>query len=221
MNGSAAVGTRSSGAGAAAGNLSKTTWATTQTPRFEIPARPQREGNNHMEKATKHAQSAELRERIEDLTALVLVEYHGLTVAESDELRGKFREAGCTYRVYKNSVIRYAVAGTPLEPITPLLKGVSGLAYNADDPGAPARVARAFAKDNDKLRLKGAVVEGQVLEGEAANKLADMPGPREIKAKLLMLFKTPATRMVQVMNAAPRDFLCVLMAKKAKDEEAA
>ena len=149
-----------------------------------------------MDKDTKHAQSAELRERIEELTALVLVEYTGLTVAESEALRGKFREAGCTYRVYKNSVIRYAVTGTSHEPITPLLKGVSGLAYHADDPGAPARVARDYAKDNNKLRLKGAVVEGQVLEGDDTGKLADMPGPREIKAKLLMLFKTPATRMV-------------------------
>lgn len=174
-----------------------------------------------MEKATKHAQSAALREQLEDLTALVIVEYDRLTVAESDELRGKFREAGCTYRVYKNSVIRYAVAGTEHEPIQPHLKGVSGLAYNADDPGAPARVAREFAKANDKVRIKAAVVEGQVLEGEAANKLADMPGPREIKAKLLMLFKTPATRMVQVMQAAPRDFLRVLNAKQKKDEEAA
>ena len=174
-----------------------------------------------MDKEVKHAQSAALREQVEDLTALVLVEYTGLTVAESEELRGQFREAGCTYRVYKNSVIRYAVAGTAHEPITPLLKGVSGLAYNADDPGAPARVARDFAKKNDKLRLKGAVVEGEVYEGEGANALADMPGPREIKAKLLMLFKTPATRMVQVMQAAPRDFLRVLNAKKKKDEEAA
>jgi large subunit ribosomal protein L10 len=174
-----------------------------------------------MDKETKHAQSAALREQIEELTALVLVEYEGLTVAESEELRGRFREAGCTYRVYKNSVIRYAVTGTSHEPITPLLKGVSGLAYNADDPGAPARVARDYAKDNDKVRLKGAVVEGEVLEGQSVVKLAEMPGPREIKAKLLMLFKTPATRMAQVMQAAPRDFLRVLNAKKKKDEEAA
>ncbi|PRQ02290.1 50S ribosomal protein L10 [Enhygromyxa salina] len=174
-----------------------------------------------MDKETKHAQSATLREQIEELTALVLVEYTGLTVAESEDLRGKFREAGCTYRVYKNSIIRYAVAGTSHEPITPLLKGVSGLAYNADDPGAPARVAREYAKGNNKLRLKGAVVEGEVLAGDNAGKLADMPGPREIKAKLLMLFKTPATRMVQVMQAAPRDFLRVLNAKKKKDDEAA
>jgi large subunit ribosomal protein L10 len=174
-----------------------------------------------MDKDTKHAQSAALREQIEGLTAFVIVEYERLTVAESERLRIKFREAGCTYRVYKNSVIRYAVTGTHHEPITPHLKGVSGLAYHADDPGAPARVARDFAKETDKLRLKAAVVDGEVLAGEHAAKLADMPGPREIKAKLLMLFKTPATRMVQVMQAAPRDFLRVLNAKKKKDEEAA
>jgi large subunit ribosomal protein L10 len=173
-----------------------------------------------MEKSTKHAQSAALREQIDGITAFVLVEYERLTVAESEALRIKFREAGCTYRVYKNSVIRYAVTGTSHEPITPHLKGVSGLAFHADDPGAPARVARDFAKDNDKLRLKVAVVDGEVYEGAAAGKLADMPGPREIKAKLLMLFKTPATRMAQVMQAAPRDFLRVLNAKKKKDEAA-
>lgn len=173
-----------------------------------------------MEKADKHTQSAALREQIEGVTAFVLVEYNALTVAESEQLRIKFREAGCTYRVYKNSVIRYAVSGTTHEPITPHLKGVSGLAYNADDPGAPARVARDFAKDNDKVRLKAAVVEGEVYAGEAAAKLADMPGPREIKAKLLMLLQTPATRMVQVMQAAPRDFLLVLKAKQQQDEAA-
>ncbi|NVB36830.1 50S ribosomal protein L10 [Pseudenhygromyxa sp. WMMC2535] len=174
-----------------------------------------------MEKSVKHAQSAALREQIEDLTALVLIEYDRLTVAESEDLRGKFREAGCTYRVYKNSIVRYAIAGTTHEPITPYLKGVTGLAYNEDDPGAPARVARDYAKDNDKLRFKAGVVDGDVVGPEAVGKLADMPGPREIKAKLLMLFKTPATRMVQVMQAAPRDFLRVLNAKKKKDEEAA
>jgi large subunit ribosomal protein L10 len=173
-----------------------------------------------MEQGDKYTQSAALREQIQGITAFVLVEYNALTVAESEQLRRKFREAGCTYRVYKNSIIRYAVTGTRHEPITPHLKGVSGLAFNATDPGAPARVARDFAKDNEKVRLKAAVVEGEVYAGAAAEKLADMPGPREIKAKLLMLLQTPATRMVQVMQASTRDFLCVLKAKQQKDEAA-
>ena len=124
-----------------------------------------------MDKTNKHAQSAALRERIEGLSALVLVEYQRLTVAESEDLRKKFREAGCSFRVYKNSIIRYAVLGTRHEPLTPLLKGVSGLAFNPDDPGAPARVARDFVKTNDKVKLKGAVVEGQVFAGEDAAKM--------------------------------------------------
>jgi large subunit ribosomal protein L10 len=170
-----------------------------------------------MERDTKITNATTLRDEIQEVPALVLVEYSGLTVLEADDFRNKMREAGCTYRVYKNSTIRFAVEGTTHEPITPLLKGVSGLAYNADDPGAPARVARDFAKDHKTLNVKGGVIEGDVLDAAGCDVLADMPGPRELKAKLLMLFKTPATRMVQVMQAGPRDFLRVLNAKKDKD----
>ncbi len=174
-----------------------------------------------MEKTNKHAQSAALREHIGDVSALVLVEYERLTVAESEDLRAKFREAGCSFRVYKNSIVRFAVVGTPHEALSPLLKGVTGLAYNANDPGAPARVARDYAKTNDKVRIKGGVIDGELLDAARTLTLADMPGPREIKAQFLMLLKTPATQMVQVMQAFTRDFLRVLNAKKLKDEGAA
>lgn len=173
-----------------------------------------------MEKHAKYAQSAALREQIEDLAALVLIEFDRLTVAETDELRRQFRVAGCTYHVYKNSIIHYAVTGTRHEALSPLLKGVSGLAFHADDPGAPARVARDYVRTNDKVKIKGAVVEGQVYVGEAASAVADMPGPREIKAKLLSLLNTPATRVAQVIQAAPRDILRVLTAKQKRDEAA-
>ncbi len=174
-----------------------------------------------MEKTNKHAQSAALREHIKGLSALVLVEYARLTVAESEDLRKKFREAGCSFRVYKNSIVRYAVVGTPHEAVVPLLQGVTGLAYNADDPGAAARVARDYAKTNDKVRIKGGVIEGELLDAVRTATLADMPGPRELKAQLLMLLKTPATQMVQVLQASTRDFVRVLSAKKLKDESAA
>ena len=170
-----------------------------------------------MEKSTKVAKSAELREQIEDVTALVLVEFDKLTVADADELRNRFRDAGCTYKVLKNSTIRFAIAGTEHEPLTPHLKGVTGLAYNADDPGAPARVARDFAKDHDAVNVKAAVIQGEVLDAAGVSRLADMPGPLELKAKLLTLFITPATNMVKVMQAPLRDMLNVLNAKKDKD----
>jgi len=170
-----------------------------------------------MDSTTKHELAAKLREEIEGTTALVLVKFAGLTVADANELRIKFREAGCSYRVYKNSTIRFATEGTKHEPIESLLKGVSGLAYNDEDPGAPARVARDFAKDHDALTVKGGISDGTLLDPAGIEMLANMPGPRELKAQLLALLNTPATQMVRVLNAPAQSLLYVLNAKKDKD----
>lgn len=167
-----------------------------------------------MDTATKQELSNKLRQELTGCSAFVLVEFSGLTVAAADELRGKFRDAGCSYHVYKNSTIRFAIENTPHEAAKPLLKGVSGLAYHPEDPGAPARVARDFAKDNDKLRVKGGVVEGKILDEAGVSTLASMPGPRELKAQLLALLNTPATQFVRVLNAPAQSFLNVLNAKK-------
>jgi len=170
-----------------------------------------------MDTATKHELSAKLREEIQDASALVLVEFAGLSVAAANDLRTKFREAGCRYRVFKNSTILYATKGTKHEPIASLLKGVSGLAYNPDDPGAPARVARDFAKDNEQVKVKGGVSDGTLLDAAGIELLANMPGPRELKAQFLALLNTPATQMVRVLNAPAQSFLYLLNAKKDKD----
>lgn len=170
-----------------------------------------------MDTATKHELSAKLREEIQGTSALVLVEFAGMTVAAANELRTKFRDAGCHYRVFKNSTIRFATKGTKHEPIAQLLKGVSGLAYNSDDPGAPARVAREFAKDNEQFRVKGGIADGTVLDAAGIELLANMPGPRELKAQFLALLNTPATQMVRVLNAPAQSLLYLLNAKKDKD----
>lgn len=170
-----------------------------------------------MESATKKELSTQLRDELDGTSALVLVEFAKLTVKSANELRGKFREAGCTYKVFKNSTIRFAIEGTQHEPLTPLLKGVSGLAFNVEDPGAPARVARDFAKDNDALTVKGGIADGTLLDDQGVQRLASMPGPRELKAQLLALLNTPATQMVRVLNAPAQNLLNVLNAKKDAD----
>jgi large subunit ribosomal protein L10 len=170
-----------------------------------------------MDSATKHELASGLREKIEDVTALVLVEFAGLTVADANVLRTKFREAGCHYQVFKNSTIRFATEGTRHEPIKEFLKGVSGLAYNDEDPGAAARVARDFAKDHDRFTIKGGISDGTVLDPAGVEVLASMPGPRELKSQLLALFNTPATQMVRVLNAPAQSFLYVLNAKAEQD----
>lgn len=175
-----------------------------------------------MDVQQKQELATQLRAELEPAGALVLVEFGGLTVKQAESLRGKFREAGCHYRVYKNSTIHFAVEGTRHEPVRPLLKGVTGLAYHLEDPGAPARVARDFLKDNEEqFKIKGGVSDGTVLDPAGVERLANLPGPRELKAMFLALLNTPATQMVRVLNAAPQQFLNLLNAKKEKDEKAA
>lgn len=169
-----------------------------------------------MDTATKKAKADELREELTSCSSLVLVGFSGLTVKAANELRGKFREAGCKYRVYKNSIIRYATVDSQHEPVKSLLKGVSALAYHAEDPGAAARVARDFAKDNEKFQIKGGVADGRLLDETGVQTLASMPGPRELKAQFLMLLNTPATQFVRVLNAPTQSLLNVLNAKKDK-----
>jgi large subunit ribosomal protein L10 len=167
-----------------------------------------------MDTAQKHELSSKLRQELSTCSAFVLVEFAGLTVAAVNDLRGKFREAGCTYHVYKNSTIRFAVQDTDHAAVVPLLAGVSGLAYHPDDPGAAARVARDFAKENDKLRVKGGVAYGKMLDAQGVDALASMPGPLELKAQFLALLNTPATQFVRVLNAAAQSLLNVLNARK-------
>ncbi len=167
-----------------------------------------------MDTTQKQEKADQLRTALGATSSFVLVEFAGLTVADVDSLRGKFREAGCSYHVYKNSTIRFAIQETDHAAAVPLLKGVSGLAFHPDDPGAPARVARDYAKENDKLRIKGGVAYGKMLDTNGVIALASMPGPRELKAQFLALLNTPATQLVRVLNAPAQGLLNVLTAKK-------
>jgi large subunit ribosomal protein L10 len=162
----------------------------------------------------KHDLSAKLRDTLSGIPAIILLDYAGMTVAEATDLRNKFRDGDCKYQIYKNSVVHYAIKGTRHEAMSPLLTGMTALAYSPVDPGAPARIARDFAKDAKNFKIKGGIVEGTVLDPAGVTRLADMPGPRELKAQFLALLNTPATSFVRVLSAAPQSLLYLLNARK-------
>jgi len=167
-----------------------------------------------MLRLTKHEQSSRLREVLTDVPAFILLDYTGITVSQATDLRNKFREGQCKYQVFKNSVVHYAIQGTRHEPVSSLLTGMTALAYSPTDPGAAARIARDFARDAKNFKIKGGVIEGTVLDAAGVNRLADMPGPRELKSMFLALLNTPATSFVRVLNAGPQSFLYLLNARK-------
>ncbi|HEY0138490.1 MAG TPA: 50S ribosomal protein L10 [Nannocystis sp.] len=167
-----------------------------------------------MLRLTKHEASSRLREALSDVPAFILLDYTGITVSQDTDLRNKFREGQCKYQVFKNSVVHYAIQGTRHEPVSRLLTGMTALAYSPTDPGAAARIARDFARDAKNFKIKGGVIEGTVLDAAGVNSLADMPGPRELKAQFLALLNTPATSFVRVLNAGPQSLLYLLNARK-------
>src|SRR5450432_475210 len=131
--------------------------------------------------------------------SVVAAEYRGLTVTQITNLRAQARKSGVDVRVVKNTLARKAVSGTTFECIGPQLKGPLILVFSKDDPGAAARVVKAFAKDNDKLVAKLVSLGGQVLPPKAIDQVASLPTREQALSMLLGVLKAPVTKLVRTL----------------------
>jgi large subunit ribosomal protein L10 len=161
-------------------------------------------------KEQKLAQSQLLRDNLADAKTMFLLDNRGLKVNDVNILRSEVRNTNATYRVVKNSVARLAVAGTDKEAIAPYLVGPKVLAYTAGDGVALAKVLKTFIKKHPELSFEQALLEGQILEGAEAEKIADLPSREELVAKLLMLLQSPIRRLAVALNAPLQQFASVL-----------
>ena len=143
----------------------------------------------------------EISSKIKDAKAAVLVDYRGLTVEQDTQLRKQLREAGVSYKVYKNTMMRFAFKGTDYEPLDPYLNGPSGCAIvGGDDPIAPARIMCDFAKKADKLEIKGGVVEGKLYDADGIKSLSTIPSREVLLSKLLGSLQAPVTNFARVIK---------------------
>ncbi len=153
-------------------------------------------------------------------TSMVVVTRNdGLTVAEVTKLRQRMREAGATFKVAKNRLATLALDGTRFDGIAPLLKGPTALAWAAD-PVAVAKVAVEFAKTNEKLVVLGGALGAQTLNAAGIRALADLPSLDTLRAQLVGLIATPATRIAGVLQAPAGQLARVFGAYAKKDEAA-
>ena len=171
-------------------------------------------------KEQKHEQSLQLRENLEGVNTLFLLENHGLKVNDVNRLRSEVRKTEATYRVVKNTVVRLAVEGTEMEAITPFLTGPKVLAYTGGDGVALAKVLKDFIKKHPELRFEQAYLEGQILEAAEAEKIAEMPSRDELIAKLLNLLQSPIRRLAVALNAPLQQFANVIGQIAEKGDEA-
>jgi len=143
---------------------------------------------------------AEISEAIKDAQSVVLVDYRGLTVEQDTNLRKQLREAGVTYKVYKNTMMNFAFKGTDFEGLAPYLEGPSAVAISTTDATAPARILAKFAKDAKALEIKAGVVEGNVYDAAGMQAISQIPSRDELISKLLGSLQSPITNFARVMN---------------------
>lgn len=143
---------------------------------------------------------AEISESVKDAQSVVLVDYRGLTVEQDTDLRKQLREAGITYKVYKNTMMNFAFKGTDFEALAPYLEGPSAVAISKDDATAAARVLSKFAKAAPALEIKGGVVEGVCYDAKGMESIAKIPSREELLSKLLGSIQSPITNFARVMN---------------------
>ena len=142
----------------------------------------------------------EISEHLNGAAAAVVVDYRGLTVEEDTKLRKNLREAGVVYKVYKNTMINFAIKDTEFEALAPTLEGPTAIAIAKDDATAPARILKAFAKDAPALELKGGVVEGAYYDAAGIMAVADIPGRDVLISKLLGSLQSPIANLARVLN---------------------
>ena len=168
----------------------------------------------------KKAVVAEVHEVALHAQSLVAAEYRGLSVPQLTNLRDKARKSGVHMQIIKNTLARKAVTGTSFECISPQLKGPLILAFSKDDPGAAARVIKAFSKDNDKLVTTLVSIGGQVLPAKAIDQVASLPTREQALATLMGVLKAPIEKFVRTL-AAPHAKLGRTVAAIRDQKEAA
>ena len=173
-----------------------------------------------MERAGKDKILGEIRAAFVDVQSVVLADYRGMRVPAVTTMRDEFRKAGCQYRVLKNSLVKIAVKGSKLEPMTALLAGPTAVIWSNDTPQAPAKIALKWAKDEPKFVIKGGYYEGQLLDTAGVGSLARMPGKNEIRASMLMTFLAAPQSFVAQLMAGPQNFAYLLDARKRQLEGA-
>ena len=142
----------------------------------------------------------EIQSCIKDAKSVVVVDYRGLTVEQDTILRKTLRENNVAYKVYKNTMVNFAIKGTEFEGLAPYLEGPTAIAVSTEDATAPARVICKFAKEAPKLEVKAGVVEGTVYDAKGIAAVASVPSREELLGKLLGSIQSPISNLARVLN---------------------
>jgi len=156
-----------------------------------------------------------LKEELDISSSVIVANYTGLSVSETDDLRKAMRDNGAKFRVTKNRLTKLALAGTQYESIIDLFNGPTAIAYS-DDSVAPSRVAVDFEKKYKNFKIVGGSFEGERIEQNKINFLATLPSLDGIRGKLIGLILAPAQKIVSVFQE-PAGQLARLLTSRSEE----
>lgn len=172
-----------------------------------------------MDRAAKETMLGEIKEAFANVASVVIADYRGMTVPVVTSMRDDFRKNGCHYRVIKNSLVKIAVKGSAMEPLSQIMVGTTAVIWSNEVPQTPATIALKWAKDQPKFKIMGGYYEGQLLDVAGVEGLSKMPGKNEIRASMLMTFLAAPQSFVAQTIAGPQNFAYLLDARKRQLEE--
>ncbi len=165
-----------------------------------------------MARADKVAVVDRVTEQFSEAAATLLTDYRGLTVEELAELRAQLREVDASYNVVKNTLTRIAAKNAGLEGMDDMLTGPTALVFCGTDPVGPAKALKAFGKDHEALVIKGGYLDGNVLDAEAALKLADLESREDLLAKLAGMMNNALAGFARLLQAPIADMARLMAA---------
>lgn len=171
-----------------------------------------------MDKAGKQQVLGEIKEQFANVASVVIADYRGITVPVVTAMRDDFRKNNCHYRVIKNSLVKIAVKGSKMEPLSSIMVGTTAVIWSNEIPQDPAKIALEWAKKEPKFVIKGGYFEGQLLDAKGVDSLARMPGKNEIRASMLMTFLAAPQSFVAQLIAGPQNFAYLLDARRRQLE---
>jgi large subunit ribosomal protein L10 len=167
----------------------------------------------------KEESVAQLAKKFAATQAAILTENHGVTLGKITSLRANLRKEGGELKVIKNTLATRAIAGTLLEPLTNQFSGPTALAYTAKDPVALAKVLTAFAKANERFRIRAGILNGTLLDKLQVEELARTPSREVLLSRLVGALQSPYAGYVYALSGILRKFVYALDAVRRKKEE--
>ncbi len=169
-------------------------------------------------RATKEKVVAEMKQDLKEAKAVIVTDYRGLNVAQITALRRSLYAEKIKYTVVKNTLARIATRDLGLEELDVYLEGPTAIAFGFDDPATPAKLITKYARDFDKLEIKGGLLEGRLIGLDKVRELAELPSREVLLGRVAGAFASPMTGFAGAMQGILRKFVATLDAVREQKE---